>query len=99
MYLPGGGVPAPGSRFANPALAATYRRVLEVACLLGAPVAQEVVATAAALEIDDFTRVVSLLRAAHLIRTGGGRVRDAIEPFHDRVREAVAARLDPDAKR
>ncbi|MBO0821265.1 MAG: gamma-glutamyltransferase, partial [Nocardiopsaceae bacterium] len=28
VYLPGGGVPAPGSRFANPALAATYRRIL-----------------------------------------------------------------------
>ena len=28
VYLPGGGVPAPGSRFANPALAATYKRVL-----------------------------------------------------------------------
>ena len=28
VYLPGGGVPAPGTRFANPALAATYRRVL-----------------------------------------------------------------------
>lgn len=28
VYLPGGGVPAPGTRFANPALAATYERVL-----------------------------------------------------------------------
>jgi gamma-glutamyltranspeptidase / glutathione hydrolase len=31
VYLPGGGVPAPGSRFANPGLAATYRRILETA--------------------------------------------------------------------
>jgi gamma-glutamyltranspeptidase / glutathione hydrolase len=31
VYLPGGGVPAPGTRFANPALAATYIRVLEEA--------------------------------------------------------------------
>jgi gamma-glutamyltranspeptidase / glutathione hydrolase len=30
-YLPGGGVPAPGSRFANRVLAATYQRVLEEA--------------------------------------------------------------------
>jgi serine/threonine protein kinase/tetratricopeptide (TPR) repeat protein len=75
------------------------RRVLEVACLLGAPVAQEVVATAAALEMDDFARAVSLLRAANLVSTGGARVTDSIEPFHDRVREAVGARLDPDAKR
>jgi gamma-glutamyltranspeptidase / glutathione hydrolase len=28
VYLPGGGVPAPGTRFANPRLAATYRRIL-----------------------------------------------------------------------
>src|SRR5690349_17144467 len=28
IYLPGGAVPAPGSRFANPALAATYQRIL-----------------------------------------------------------------------
>ena len=28
VYLPDGGVPAPGSRFANPALAATYERIL-----------------------------------------------------------------------
>jgi len=31
VYLPGGQVPAPGSRFANPALAATYQRILEEA--------------------------------------------------------------------
>ena len=28
VYLPGGGVPAPGSLFANPVLAATYQRIL-----------------------------------------------------------------------
>jgi gamma-glutamyltranspeptidase / glutathione hydrolase len=31
VYLPGGGVPKPGTRFANPALAATYIRILEEA--------------------------------------------------------------------
>jgi gamma-glutamyltranspeptidase / glutathione hydrolase len=31
VYLPGGRVPAPGSLFANPALAATYQRILEEA--------------------------------------------------------------------
>ena len=31
VYLPGGGVPAPGSRFANPVLAATYTRILREA--------------------------------------------------------------------
>jgi gamma-glutamyltranspeptidase / glutathione hydrolase len=31
VYLPGGHVPAPGSLFANPALSATYRRILDQA--------------------------------------------------------------------
>ncbi|MBO0802316.1 MAG: gamma-glutamyltransferase family protein [Nocardiopsaceae bacterium] len=31
VYLPGGGVPAPGTRFANKALAATYQRILKEA--------------------------------------------------------------------
>jgi gamma-glutamyltranspeptidase / glutathione hydrolase len=31
VYLPGGAVPAPGSLFANPALAATFQRILEEA--------------------------------------------------------------------
>jgi gamma-glutamyltranspeptidase / glutathione hydrolase len=31
VYLPDGRIPAPGSRFANPALAATYKRVLALA--------------------------------------------------------------------
>src|ERR1700722_4212263 len=31
VYLPGGAVPEPGSRFANPALAATYQRILDEA--------------------------------------------------------------------
>ena len=31
VYLPGGRIPAPGSRFANPALAATYQRILDEA--------------------------------------------------------------------
>jgi len=35
-YLSGGGVPAPGSRFANPALAATYQRILDEAEAAGA---------------------------------------------------------------
>ena len=35
IYL-GGGVPAPGSRFTNPALAATYQRILDEAEAAGA---------------------------------------------------------------
>ncbi len=69
------------------------RRVLDAACVLGAPTPQELVAQAAGLEMREFARAVSLLRTSNLVRTGGARVTDAIEPYHDRVREAVVARL------
>src|SRR5262249_43592504 len=75
------------------------RRVLEVACVLGAPAAQEVVANAAGLDPREFARAVALLRTTNFVRTRGARVTHAIEPFHDRVREAVVARIDPDARR
>ena len=75
------------------------RRVLDVACVVGAPMAQEIVAQAAGLELRDFARAVSLLRTSNLVRTDGARVSDAIEPYHDRVREAVAARLTDDERR
>ncbi len=75
------------------------RRVLEVACLLGAPVSQDVVAHAAEIDMGELTRAVALLRATNFVRTRGARVTDAIEPFHDRIREAIVARLDDRARR
>ncbi len=75
------------------------RRVLEIACVLGAPTAQETVAQAAALEMGEFARAVALLRTSNLVRTRGARVSDAIEPYHDRVREAVVAHVAPDVMR
>ncbi len=36
VYLPGGGIPAPGTKFANPALAATYEKILSEAEAAGA---------------------------------------------------------------
>jgi eukaryotic-like serine/threonine-protein kinase len=73
--------------------------VLDVACVHGAPVSQEVVAHAAGIDMGELAHAVSLLRATNLVRTQGARVNDSIEPFHDRVREALVARLDPEARR
>ena len=75
------------------------RRALDVTCVLGAPVSQEVVAQAAGIDMGELARAVSLLRASNLVRTHGARVTDAVEPFHDRVREAVVARLSAEARR
>ena len=54
---------------------------------------------AAGLDVPSFSKHAATLRAAHLARADASRGEDAIEPYHDRVREAVAARLGADARR
>jgi predicted ATPase len=69
------------------------RRFLEMTALAGAPTAYAVVAQAAGLDVGEcFTRL-SALRAAQLVRLS--RVEDdrSVEPYHDRLREAVMQRL------
>lgn len=71
------------------------RDVLEVIAVGGAPVTQETAARALATEIGPFAQQVARLRAAHLVKTSGSRRTDWIEPYHDRVRNAVLANLEP----
>ncbi len=47
-----------------------------------------------AARVIDFRDHVSELRLASLIRTTGSHPNDTIEPYHDRIREAVLAHLD-----
>jgi eukaryotic-like serine/threonine-protein kinase len=75
------------------------REMAELIAIAGMPIPQEVVATAARLEAAEFTRRTSMLRAANIVRTRGARWADAIEPYHDRVREAVLAHLDRSRRR
>ncbi|HEX8791850.1 MAG TPA: AAA family ATPase [Polyangiaceae bacterium] len=75
------------------------RAVLDAACLLGVPAPQEVVANAAGIELSELAGIVALLHATNFVRTHGARVNDLIEPFHDRVREAVVARLGEETRR
>ena len=74
---------------------APTREVAELVAVAGRPLPQEVAAAAAGLEPAEFQRGLASLRASNLVRTSGGRWVDAIEPYHDRVREAVHARLEP----
>ncbi|HEY4118134.1 MAG TPA: AAA family ATPase, partial [Byssovorax sp.] len=69
------------------------RRVVELVSVAEARLAQETIAHAASLDGAEFARTVSLLRAANLVRTRGVRGSDAIEAYHDRVREAVVGHL------
>jgi hypothetical protein len=61
----------------------------------GAPLEHETLRAAAAMSHADFARSTNLLRMLHLIRSSGAERADHIEVYHDRVREAVYARLSP----
>ena len=78
----------------------TQRRIVALAATAGSPLWLETAERAA--DIDDFQRFgaeVAALRAGRLVRTSGGKRRDTIEPYHDRVREALVAHLGDDERR
>lgn len=81
------------------ALPEEARALLEVLSVAGAPLAEDVAASAALDDPDEFHRCLALLRGAHLVRATAARGAVAIETAHDRVREAVAASLGEDARR
>ena len=69
------------------------RTVIELVAVAGTPLPQDTIARAAAMEPVVFGRALSLLRAGRLVRTTGGSSAATVEPYHDRVREAVAGHL------
>ena len=75
------------------------QQVLELASLSPGPLAQEVALRASGLELGDYVRATASLRAASLLRATRERNQDAIEPVHDRVRQAVAGALTADQQR
>jgi tetratricopeptide (TPR) repeat protein len=68
------------------------RPFVDVLAVAGRPVNSEVVYHAAELSGDELP-LVSSLRAAQFLRTGG--VGHTLELYHDRIREALAAQLEP----
>ena len=75
------------------------RRVLELIAVAGAPLPQGVIGQALDIEAPRLTKLLGTLRATSLVRTGGTRSNDPVEPYHDRVREAVCARVPKPRKR
>lgn len=69
------------------------RDLLELVAVAGAAVSQDVAARALATGLGTLSGLLSQLRAAKLLRSSGPRLWDAIEPYHDRVREAVLSDL------
>ena len=81
------------------ALEAAARHVLEAVVVAGVPVAQEIVMSAAAVEGAQLQRAMATLRGARLVSTSGARMSDSVEPYHDRVRQAVLAHFAPEQQR
>ena len=74
------------------------RRVLELIAISGRPLRLVELSQCADLAQDERV-ALALLRAGRLIRSTGRAETDEVETYHDRVREAVVARLEPDAAR
>ena len=74
-------------------LDAQARQILEVLAVAGTPLTQTTAARAARSDIAGFTTRLIELRTANLVRTGGTRLHDTVELYHDRVREAVVTHL------
>jgi serine/threonine protein kinase len=67
------------------------RGVLHAVVVDGGALSRSIAVAASGLDPDKAADAIAELRAARLIREGD----DVIEPYHDRVREAVAGRLPP----
>jgi eukaryotic-like serine/threonine-protein kinase len=80
------------------ALGDEARRALEYICVAGGPIQQEACAHALGGSFAKFADLVGMLRASNLVKTHGIRRGDLVEPYHDRVREAIAAQLAPGAR-
>ena len=77
----------------------TARRLLEFVAVLGTPLEVELGTQLARIEPEVFAASANALRVARLTRSTADDAHARIEPYHDRVRETVLARLDGDARR
>ncbi|HEX4458721.1 MAG TPA: AAA family ATPase, partial [Polyangia bacterium] len=75
------------------------RRLVELVAVAAAPLEQATAAAAAATDFSELARLVAELKAQHLVRTSGVHPSDTIEPYHDRVRDAVLRHLDATARK
>jgi hypothetical protein len=70
----------------------TAASVLEILSIAIAPLSEEILRTATALDASGFQRGVALLRTSHLVRSASP-THAMLEVYHDRVRESVVHHL------
>jgi serine/threonine protein kinase len=79
-------------------LSPSSRTLLDAVAVAGRPLPQRVALRAARLD-GAAMEALAALRAGHFVRTRGPGLADAVEVYHDRIREAVLADLDADELR
>ena len=95
----------PGMRLADvlwarvSALDEPARQLLFLVAVAGWPLSPEMVVTMAVLHADELDAAIDRLRQAHLVRLADGTGEGALEPYHDRMREAVLDHLDEDTRK
>jgi serine/threonine protein kinase len=70
-------------------LPGSAQRLLEAIAISGQPTQHRVAAQVAGLAPQAYAHAVEMLRAERLVRVTGLRRVDSLEPYHDRVREAM----------
>jgi tetratricopeptide (TPR) repeat protein len=75
------------------------RRLMYAIAVAGRPLPARVAAQAAEVLGGDLSPALAALRADNLAVTAGAGPGETVEPFHDRVREAVASAIDAPTRR
>ncbi len=81
------------------ALSSDSRTTVEIVCLAGLPLRQELLAKTQSVSLPRIGELLAQLRAEHLVRGSGVRSSDVVEPYHDRVRESVVGQLSEARRR
>jgi hypothetical protein len=73
------------------------QQLLQIIAAAGDPLSQRVVASAAAVPFgsEAWERGISALLEGRLVSRRGRQASDAVEMYHDRIREAVVSHIDP----
>ncbi len=75
------------------ALPPETRHLLQIIAVAGSPIDMRIASDASEISTTKSAPLINALRAARFVKTSGGG--NFVEPYHDRVREAVATRLEP----
>lgn len=75
------------------------RALLEVIAVAGVPLPLVVLGRVASLTPPQFSKALDVLMEQTLVEAAPGHTDGAVAPYHDRIREAVASRMDPEVRK